>query len=386
MSVSHLANRASDIRESDVFIAGAGPAGLACAIAAAAQGLQVTIADGMRPPIDKACGEGLLPDALATLSELGITINSAEGSLLRGIRFIGDTTPTGQSTTTEAAFPAAPGRGIRRTLLHQLLLDRAASLGVQFHWQTIVRSIDDNHVQTNHGTVRSRWIIGADGPQSRIRNCAGLERASTSSRRIGLRQHFSVAPWSDFVEVYWTNRAQAYVTPISSGEICVAFVSTEKFSNIQQALSLFPALKLHLASASATDAPLGSITLTRRLHRVTSGNIALLGDASGSVDAVTGEGLALCFRQALALAQALKAEDLEAYERAHRRIHGLPRLMSRTMLLMDTYPALRTRTLSTFQRRPALFSHLLQVHIGHPPAHLAGASGLFASLLCFLSN
>jgi hypothetical protein len=60
--------------------------------------------------------------------------------------------------------------------------------------------------------------------------------------------------------------------------------------------------------------------------------------------------------------------------------------MSRTMLLMDTYPALRTRTLSTFQRRPALFSHLLQVHIGHPPAHLAGASGLFASLLCFLSN
>ena len=389
MNVSSPENRVPVIKESEVFIAGAGPAGLACAIAAASQGLQVTVADGMKPPIDKACGEGLLPDALATLSELGINLDSTdptESSLLRGIRFIDDPTPDGHFTTTEAAFPAAPGRGMRRTLLHQLLLDRAAALGVQFHWQTVVRRIDGNQVHTNHETFRSRWIIGADGPQSRIRACAGLERASVSSRRIGLRQHFAISPWTDFVEVYWTNRAQAYVTPISSNEICVAFVATEKFSSIQQALSLFPALELRLASAPPTDSPLGSITLTRRLSRVTSGNIALIGDASGSVDAVTGEGLALCFRQALALAEALKAEDLAAYERAHRKIHRLPRLMSRTMLLMDTYPTLRTRTLRTFERKPALFSHMLQVHIGHPQARMAGVTGLLASLLCSLSN
>ncbi len=389
MNVSSLANRVPAIMESDVLIAGAGPAGLACAIAAASQGLQVTVADGMKPPIDKACGEGLLPDSLATLSELGITLDPTdptESSLLRGIRFIGDPTPDGHLTTTEAAFPSVPGRGIRRTLLHQLLLDRATALGVQFHWQTVVRTIDDNQIHTNHETFRSRWIIGADGPQSRIRACAGLERASTSSRRIGLRQHFAIAPWTDFVEVYWANRAEAYVTPISSGEICVAFVATEKFSSMQQALSLFPALERHLASARPTDTPLGSITLTRRLHRVTSGNVALIGDASGSVDAVTGEGLALCFRQALALAQALKAGDLDAYERAHRKIHRLPRLMSRTMLLMDTYPALRTRTLSTFHSRPALFSHLLRVHIGHTPVRLPGTIGLLASMLCFLGN
>ena len=166
MNVSSLANRVPLIKESDVFIAGAGPAGLACAIAAAAQGLQVTITDGMKPPIDKACGEGLLPDALATLSELGITLNSTdatESSLLRGIRFIGDPTPGGHATTTEAAFPAAPGRGIRRTLLHQLLLDRAAALGVQFHWQTVVKHIDrspgGNQIHTNRDTFHSRWII-----------------------------------------------------------------------------------------------------------------------------------------------------------------------------------------------------------------------------------
>src|ERR1700729_724294 len=120
MNVSSLANRVPAIMESDVFIAGAGPAGLVCAIAAAGQGLQVTVADGMKPPIDKACGEGLLPDALATLSDLGITLDPnapTESSLLRGIRFIRDPTPDAPLPTTEAAFLSVPGRGIRRTLL-----------------------------------------------------------------------------------------------------------------------------------------------------------------------------------------------------------------------------------------------------------------------------
>ena len=71
--------------------------------------------------------------------------------------------------------------------------------------------------------------------------------------------------------------------------------------------------------------------MSRRLRHVTSGNIALIGDASGSVDAITGEGLALCFRQALELAHALRVEDLDLYERAHARLHRLPHFMSRAM-------------------------------------------------------
>ena len=353
------------------------------------QGLQVTIADGMKPPIDKACGEGLLPDALATLSELGITLDATdptESSVFRGIRFIGDPSPTGHPTTTEAAFPVAPGRGMRRTLLHQRLLDRAIDLGVQFHWQTVVRTIDGNRVQTNQETFRSRWIVGADGPQSRIRVCAGLERASTTSRRIGLRQHFAVPPWTDFVEVYWTNRAQAYVTPISSSEVCVAFISNAKLPSSAEALKYFPALAHHLASAQPNGTPRGSITLGRTLRRVATGNIALIGDASGSVDAVTGEGMALCFRQAAALSLALKSNDLPAYQQAHRGIQRMPALMSRGLLLMDRSPRLRARTLSTFERNPKLFSRLLHVHIGHSPMQFFGFDGLLATGLHILTS
>ena len=54
----------------DVFVIGGGPAGLAAAIAARQRGFDVLVADGAEPPIDKACGEGLLPDGLAALERL----------------------------------------------------------------------------------------------------------------------------------------------------------------------------------------------------------------------------------------------------------------------------------------------------------------------------
>jgi menaquinone-9 beta-reductase len=370
--------------QSDVFIVGAGPAGLACAIAAARQGLQVEVIDAAKPPIDKACGEGLLPGSLESLAALGFDLShdldQTESAVLHGVRFIGDSASSNDYTTVQAAFPANPGRGIRRTALHALLLDRASSLGVRFHWENAVRSIaTDNEtavVQTSSQTLRARYLIGADGHQSRIATLAGLTAGGVRSRRIGLRQHYAIAPWSRFVEIYWSNHGQAYVTPISSNEICVAFVAREKMASPECALSHFPALKRHLIAAKPIDPPRGSITLGRTLHRVTSGNIALIGDASGSVDAITGEGLALGFRQAAALAPALKENDLAAYQQAHRRIQRLPTLMSRSLLLMDRSPRVRDRALNIFQHNPRLFKRLLQLHIGHIPAPLSGLDGL----------
>jgi menaquinone-9 beta-reductase len=381
-------------RAVDVFIAGAGPAGLACAIAAARQGFHVEVADGRKPPIDKACGEGLMPDTLAALTQLGIHLDhSATQELLqsashplRGIRFLGNPSPTRTATTTEALFSTGQGRGVRRTVLYQLLLDRALALGVRFHWQTVVQNVKGEQIHTNKKTLRARWIIGADGHQSRIRAIAQLDKASTGARRIALRQHFSISPWTDFVEVYWTNHAQAYVTPVSPTEICVAFIASEKFTGIHHALDLFPSLQHRLALAPPSDTPRGAITMSRRLRRVTSGNIALIGDASGSVDAITGEGLALCFRQALELAHALHAEDLALYERSHARLHRLPHFMSRAMLLMDRSPTLMTKALATLQRKPDLFTHLLQVHIGHSRLRFMGSTGILASLFCLLTN
>jgi flavin-dependent dehydrogenase len=331
----------------------------------------------MKPPIDKACGEGLMPDSLEALAKIGFpnldhTFRQIETHLLRGIRFLGDSaSPNHTNPTAEAAFPQAPGRGIRRTVLHQILLDRAASLGVRFHWENSVQSIGRTSggtlVHSNRQTLHTRYLIGADGPRSRIATWAGLTDDSVQSRRIGLRQRYTIAPWTDFVEVYWGNSGQAYVTPNSSNEVCIAFIANKKFSSSEQALNHFPALRHHLAAAHPNGPARGSITLNRKLRRVTNGNIALIGDASGSVDAVTGEGMALCFRQAAVLSTALRANNLALYHQSHRRIQRLPTLMSRSLLLMDRSPVLRDKVLHTFQSNPWLFERLLQLHIGQSP-------------------
>jgi flavin-dependent dehydrogenase len=389
----------------DVFVVGGGPGGLAAAIAAAQHGLTVEVADGMTPPIDKACGEGLMPDTIAALTHLGIdprTLDKIDSHPLRGIRFLA-TDRSGQHLSTQATFPEGEGRGIRRTLLHQLLLDRATALGVRFSWQTVVQKIEPGQkvepaqgpglgqggtrsrfqsrpqVRTSRHTVRPRFIIGADGHQSRVRAWAGLDRSVTSARRIGLRQHFAITPWIDLVEVYWSDHGQAYVTPVSPTEICIAFVADHKFSSIQHALSHFPQLQQRLRSARPSNTPRGSITLSRKLHRVTRGDIALIGDASGSVDAVTGEGLGLCFRQALALGEALRAGNLAQYQQAHLDLQRRPHFMARTMLLLDSSPRLRNRALNALQRRPQIFQQLLGIHVGQVPIRIFGSTGLLAT-------
>jgi flavin-dependent dehydrogenase len=379
-------NQHAAVNETDIFIAGGGPGGLACAIALARKGFSVRVVDGMKPPIDKACGEGLMPDTLAALNELGIDLadsasNPEYSAIIHGIRFL-DTSTT---PAVQAPFPSGLGRGMKRRHLHQLLLDRATELGVHFNWETVVRGLIEqgsSHptVVTNRGKFAARFIVGADGHQSRIRACAGLDRASITARRVGLRQHFNIAPWSDFVEVYWSNYGQAYVTPVSSGEVCIAFVARTKFAGgVPEALSRFPTLHARLADAPLSDASRGSITYSRKLHRVIRGNIALLGDASGSVDAVTGEGLSLCFRQALVLADAIHANDLPAYQCAHTAMRRLPHLMASTMLLLDRSPFMRSQSIALLKRYPKIFATLLELHIGHVSSPFQIATSLIPS-------
>lgn len=359
---------------------GAGPAGLAAGIAAANRGLSVQIIDSHRPILDKACGEGLLPAAVNALTQLGIDPTSIPHAPFRGIRFLDAANP---STSTSGLFREAPGIGIRRTRLHQLLLDRALALGVRTQWQTTVQAItkqtsDSLTVETNTSRFRPRYLIGADGLHSKIRTLAGLDRGSSTRTRIGIRQHFAAIPHTDLVEVYWSSIGQAYVTPVSASELCVAFVYNSRPP--QNHLAAFPALQTRLRSAERIGSPRGAISLTRTLHQVTSGNIALVGDASGSVDAVTGEGLALCFQQALALADALAADNLSAYQQSHTRLCKLPLLMSRALLLLDRHPALCSLALKSFRRHPLLFPNLLDIHTSLKPLRTLSATGLLTSL------
>jgi flavin-dependent dehydrogenase len=343
-------------RSTDVFVIGGGPAGLAAAIAARQRGFEVTLADCAMPPIDKACGEGIMPDGIAAAHTLGLDLSDA-GHPFRGIRF------TAGEHLVQADFPNGRGLGLRRTLLHELMVGRAADVGVRLAYGTRITGLDAAGVMTGDGLVRARWILGADGSHSAVRRWAGLDASGRNSCRFGFRRHYRVAPWSEFMEIHWGDGCQLYVTPISPCEVCAVLISRDQQLRLVEALPRFPAVARRLEAAGAATPERGGVSASRRLKAVYRGNVALVGDASGSVDAITGEGLCLLFQHAIAAARALEAGDLAQYQEEHRRIGRRPAFMADFMLLLE-HRRLRGRAIGALASQPGLFSKILAMHVG----------------------
>lgn len=168
------------------------------------------------------------------------------------------------------------------------------------------------------------------------------------------------------MELHWGDSCQAYVTPIGREEVCVSLISFDPGQRLREEESLdeFPQLWAHIKNAEYTSSERGAITVTRRWRRVYRGRTVLVGDASGGVDAVTGEGLCLAFQQAAFLGECLASGDLARYQKRHRALLRRPGLMARMMLLMVKHSRLRQRAMQVFQSHPRSFAGLLAMHVG----------------------
>lgn len=347
------------MREStEVLVVGGGPAGLAAGIALRARGVDVTVVDGLAPAIDKACGEGLMPGALAALERLGVKMGAEDGVRFEGVRFCD------AKRRVEARFPRGAGMGVRRLRLHSRLAERAEVCGVTLLWNTRCQLLGVRRALVDGEEMSFRYLVGADGQSSTVRKWAGMSACRNEELRYGLRQHYRVAPWSDLVEVHWGERGQAYVTPVAKDCVGVAFVGRDPQRDMREWMEDFPAVAERVRDAPVASTQRGAVSATRVLREVERGTVALVGDASGSVDAVTGEGMASCFLQAEALADAVAAGNLELYARAHRKIGRLPQRMATLLLLMDRFPSLEARALEVFAAKPEYFRELLAVHVG----------------------
>jgi flavin-dependent dehydrogenase len=203
-----------------------------------------------------------------------------------------------------------------------------------------------------------------------LRRQAGLlapERSAQPGKtdsRFGVRRHFQQAPWTDLVEVHWGPECEAYITPIGPEEIGVALLWSGGKATFDDLLGRLPRVEERLHHAFATSRDRGTGPLKQRAVAVSRGRLALVGDAAGYLDAITGEGLALALNQAFVLVEAISKNNLRHYRRACRRVTRLPDLITAGVLAAERRPWLRRRLMRTLAAEPRLFDRLLGVHAG----------------------
>jgi flavin-dependent dehydrogenase len=332
----------------DVLVAGAGPVGLVTAINAALAGLEVVVVEPRNGPIDKACGEGLMPDALARLASIGV---DPVGVDFRGISYIsGD-------RVAQAKFSDGPGRGVRRTELQSALFTRANSLGVTFVEGRVEEIVQDpSWIQT--AGLTARYLVGADGLHSKVRSSLGLALPAGGQQRFGVRQHFTVRPWSDMVEVYWLPDAEVYVTPVGENTVGVAVLGTAPL-NLDGEIARIPSLVTHLASATSASTARGAGPFRQRTSTRSVGRALLVGDAAGYVDALTGEGLRVGFAEAEAAVRAISVDDLDGYEGEWNSITRSYRWLTGGLLWASSQRMLRPLIVPSARALPSVFGRIV---------------------------
>ena len=196
--------------------------------------------------------------------------------------------------------------------------------------------------------------------------------------RYGLRRHYRVPPWTDLVEVYWSATAEAYVTPVSPDTVGVALLFAKPPRTASPAadgngsrdaagtdgdyegrIAAFPALLDRLGAAPSASEVRGAGPLRHDVTRRVYGRVLLVGDASGYLDALTGEGIGVGLAQADALARCLAADRPEEYERAWRRVSGPAWRFTAGLLWSRNQPLLGPRIVPAAQRLPWLMSALV---------------------------
>ncbi len=351
-----------------LVVIGGGPVGLAAAIDAHLHGCRVLLVEPKEGVIDKACGEGLMPDAVAALARLGV---HPEGRPFVGIRYLQG------KLRAEAPLPGGPGLGVRRTRLHAALLARAQSLGLPRQVDRVVawnQTHDEAIIRLSGGeTLRADYVIAADGLHSPTRAALGLDRPPWGAPRIGLRRHFEVEPWTDHVEVYWGPNAEAYITPVSENEVGLAFLThkrpeTAASPPFDRLLQAFPELAHRLGPARSTLR--GAGPFEHRSAAPGKGRFLLVGDAAAYLDPLTGEGLKLGLLAAAAAVDCVVQGRVTEYSQRWRALARRPWWATQGLLWIANNRLTRPLILPALIGLPGLMRgalHLLEG--GQAPAY-----------------
>lgn len=365
----------------DVLIAGGGIAGSALAIMLGRAGLFVEVFERGRFPREKPCGEGLMPAGVAALARLGLA-DAIGGAPFYGVRYYaGRLVATGR-------FPATPGlpsagRGQRRLHLDATLFAAAAATpGVIVRDGALVEApICENGrvvgVLVAGQPHMAPLVVAADGRRSRLRRLLGLEGPPLKHRRVGMRAHFRLAPGQaqpPLVEVFLGDGYELYTTPLPASEILIAGLAehTAIVGSAEATMARWirqqPALHARLARAERLTAITGAAPLAATATAGYVPGMALLGDAAGFLDPITGGGMAQALLSAELLARYItchrgreSAAWLPAYDHERRALLRDYQILTGMVLGLAERPWLARQTLRLLRAVPPLFSHLIGV-------------------------
>lgn len=366
------------MQRQDVAIIGGGPAGLSAAIEFAQEGFSVTVIEAKNPIIDKPCGEGIMPEGVAHLMRLGVFkhLSADDMSPFYGIAFTNE-----EGFRALSSFRNGYGLGCRRLNLSQAFYARVRELPkirlCHAEAKGIKRTRHAMVVESSQGEISARLLIGADGLRSQTRRWAGLSGTPAPLQRYGMRQHFRLQPWSDRVEVHFRPGIEAYITPCGSNQTNVAFLWTKGSPHTEKPsfakfLALFPQIKDRLKSIDPCSREMAIGPLEQRCLSPIAEGLALVGDASGYLDAITGEGNSIAFAEARALFVATKDElaktsakvglsSLLSYKKAHRSIVASYYRNTKLLLWFAQRPMLMALLIKMGAHFPRLFSQSIEM-------------------------
>lgn len=360
--------------DADVAVVGAGPAGAAAALFAAQSGRRVVVFDRATFPRDKACGEGLMPPGPQILAELGLH----DAILGTGAPRIDGVVIAAGQDGERSAFPRGEtGLGVRRLRFDAVLSSRLEQHPlIDYHQGVTVERVVRGRVPrvvTSVGEVGARAVAVADGLRSNLRRQLGWTRGPRPPHRYGIVGHWhGVLPTDPWIRLTIHSGFESYRAPVGPDEHLVALLCSHdrmaSFANglteQYRALALATHPDLEKAELGPGVSAIGPFR--HRASTVAGEGIFLVGDASGFIDPITGEGLASGLEQARAFNQALAHPQPEAeYRRLHRGITRTRWRLTALLVYLASNPSRVARAMRGLTRRPSVMPALLGINLGY---------------------
>jgi flavin-dependent dehydrogenase len=332
----------------DVTIVGGGPAGAALAVALGRQGVRVVLYEKARHPRSKPCGEGMLPHGVAALQDL---VGVPDAPRVRGLRF------QAAGVSVDADFPQGHGLVLRRDRFDAWLFEQAAATPNV-----------DARPGTPYRGARARLLVGADGARSMFHR--RLPATVARPLRAGLSTHVAgLEGLGDRVEVFFHDDGELYLAPCGDGEALVAgLFDYPRFrpDGVAHLLSAVPELRERTAHVEFTTPMLASAPLGLHVPRIVDeeDGLILVGDAAGTPDPITGDGMALALAATRSAAEAIVSGDLRGY--ARRRL-AMGRTATRLGRLLLRLSHTERRAAWVLRDLSVLVPPLMDVAVGRTP-------------------